>query len=186
MNIYIKVFLLLLIILFIANLYVYYYYDQLLIVNNLYTKNDISKILKEISNLKLEEIKQSKKFILIDYDSIIYKIIYNKNLKKYIKNKLNKEIIFPKYPIEYRIYKNSNGMDWHKDKSLFNEKYLECILTLDNTSNSYFRFIKHSKKYKYYQKPGNLIMLYPLDIEHKIDKIFVGDKKILKFIINYK
>ena len=65
------------------------------------------------------------------------------------------------------------------------ENYLECILLLKNNSNSYFKFKKNNKKYRYYQKKGDLILLYPLDIEHKIDPIFNGKKHILKFIINF-
>ena len=181
-----KLIILVLIIILLLNFIVENFFDQIFIIKKFYSNKDIMNILNEVNNIDLKNIENSKSYKMINKDSKIYDIIYSDKLKKLIKCKFNKEIIFPKHLIEYRIYENSNGMDWHRDKSLFKENYLECILLLNNDSNSYFKFKKYNKKYKYYQKKGDLIMVYPLDIEHKIDPITKGSKKILKFIINFK
>lgn len=180
-----KLVILFFIIILILNFIIENFFNQIYIIKRFYSNKEIENILNEVKNFELRNIKNEKSYKMINKESKIYDIIYSDKLKKLIKIKFNKEIAIPKHLIEYRIYENSDGMDWHRDKSLFKENYLECILLLKNNSNSYFKFKKNNKKYRYYQKKGDLILLYPLDIEHKIDPIFNGKKHILKFIINF-
>ena len=74
-------------------------------------------------------------------------------------------------------------MGWHQDLKVLSNKSLECILVLENYSDSHFQYIKNFQYHTYYQKPGSLIMLYPNDIIHKINPIKKGYKTLLKFII---
>jgi hypothetical protein len=164
-------------------------YYFLTLNNEIYILEDIFDIeyIEKIVN-PIHLIEYNDKFYSIlkkeDYQEL-YKIIYENNkLKKYIKEKFNKELNYPSYPIEYRLYKKGcKGMNWHQDKSILNKKYLECILVLHNDSNSHFTYYKNYKIHKYYQKMGSFILLYPCDIIHSIEPFEYGSKKILKFII---
>jgi hypothetical protein len=167
----------------------------IIIENNFLNNNDYNTLLLLLNNIDINNINNiflennEKKYILLDRNNInydkIYKIIYNDKLKKIIKDKFNFDLIYPTYDIEYRIYKiNKNSMGWHKDLSILNSKYLECIYVIENNTNSFFKWFKNVKFNEYYQKSNDLIIIKPNDLIHNIDPILYGNKKILKFIIN--
>jgi hypothetical protein len=128
--------------------------NNIFIEDNLFDINIIENI-KNITNcLELKYFINSdiynnlydKDYIILEKDDYneLYKMIYeNDKLKKYIKENFNKELNYPSYPIEYRLYKTGyKGMYWHQDKEILNKKYLECILVLHNDSNSHFTPLK--------------------------------------------
>ncbi len=184
--------LILFIILIIIVYYLYFLENYIYIKSNLLEEVDIRELNKELKNIQEdnnEEFKHEdyKKYLLLDSTKHkkIYDIIYkNEFLKNKIKKDFNIELQYPKYPIEYRIYKDDIELiPWHQDKKLMNN-YLECIYIIKNNSDSYFQYIKNFKINKYYQKENDLIIVKPNDLIHNITKINEGEKTILKFIIN--
>jgi hypothetical protein len=188
--------LIILIILFIILLiivyYLYFLENYIYIKSNLLEEDDIRKLNKELKNIQENNSKyfkdeDYKRYLLLDSTKHkkIYDIIYkNEFLKNKIKKDFNIELKYPKYPIEYRIYKdNIDLIPWHQDKKLMNN-YLECIYIVKNNSDSYFQYIKNFKINKYIQNENDLIIVKPNDIIHNITKINDGEKIILKFIIN--
>lgn len=171
--------------------YLYFLENYIYIKNNFLIESDIHKLKNELKKIqKNNDFKDEdhKKYILLDSikHKVIYDIIYeNIFLKNKMKKEYNIDLQYPKYPIEYRIYKNNVELiPWHQDKKLM-DNYLECIYIIKNSSDSYFQYIKNLMLNKYYQKDNDLIIVKPRDIIHNITEIHKGDKTILKFIINY-
>lgn len=181
----------LLVILFVIILILVYYLfileNYICIKNNLLKEDEIMKINNTLKNIQNYNDEEYKKYTLLDFNKYknIYDIIYkNDFLKNKIKKEFNVNLKYPNYPIEYRIYKkNTDLLPWHQDKKLMNN-YLECIYILENSSNSYFQYLKNLKIHKYYQNTNDLIIVKPRDIIHNITPFDKGDKIILKFIIN--
>lgn len=167
--------------------YLFFLENYIYIENNFLENEDLKKIKNVLNNIKKLNENKYKKFIKLDKEKYkqIYDIIYkNDKLKKIIKKEFNKEFRYPKYPIEYRIYKEQiELLPWHQDKKLMNN-YLECIYIIENTSDSKFQYLKKLKIHDYVQKNNDLIIVKPKDIIHRITEINNGNKIILKFIIN--
>lgn len=167
--------------------YLFILENYICIKNKFLTQNEIEEINKLLKNIQNYKELDYKKYTLLDFKKykFIYDIIYkNDFLKKKIKKEFNINLKYPNYPIEYRIYKkNTELLPWHQDKKLMNN-YLECIYIIENSSDSYFQYLKNIKIHKYYQKNNDLIIVKPRDIIHNITPFHKGEKIILKFIIN--
>ena len=87
----------------------------------------------------------------------------------------------PSFPIEYRKYsKGSKGMQMHKDMNLFdNNNYYEAVLTIENTSDSLF---KYDKK-EIFVPPNTLVLVKPNTVIHGVYPITKGYRTILKFVV---
>lgn len=172
------------------------YKNKLFKYSNFFRKNDFDKIKSYCQNLKLKYNKRNslRKTICLNISSHhnLYNLIYNNEkfinlIKKISKDKKIKK--YPSYPIEYRIYPTHyNGMEWHKDKSLFSKNALEIILTLSNTSDSKFLWKTDELYPKINEiKPleNTLVILEQNSILHKVTPLNFGTRTILKFIVEY-
>ena len=139
------------------------------------------------NNLKVDNRCKTRKTYFCDpiKDKYLYNLIYSKEFLNFIKKSCNLSYCsYSDFPIEYRKYETgSNGMTWHKDLSLFNKSYYECVLTINNTSNSRFLFKFNNKIYTIIPKNNLLVLVKPDTIEHKVTKLDYGDRYFLKFII---
>lgn len=120
----------------------------------------------------------------------LYQQIYkNKTFIDFINKIKNKNHIFkstPSFPIEYRKYfKGSNGMEWHKDTSLFIPDGFEIVLTLTNNSDSMFQYIENNRLHTIYPKPNTLVIVRPNSVPHRVTKITSGERTFLKFVIEF-
>lgn len=85
--------------------------------------------------------------------------------------------------IEYRVYPKGAHMDWHRDMNLgFISPQYECILTLENTSDSIFQYKKDGKIHSITPAPNTLIIVRGNGIEHRVTPVTKGQRSILKFI----
>ena len=90
------------------------------------------------------------------------------------------------FPIEYRRYDSSSkGMAWHQDKPIFNGVYYECVLTLDNTSDSVFEYIQNNKVQRIKTKANTLICVTPNSIQHRVTPCKKGKRDIIKFVATF-
>jgi hypothetical protein len=96
---------------------------------------------------------------------------------KYFKNAENP----PSFPIEYRKYsKGSKGMQMHKDMNLFdNHNYYEAVLTIENTSNSLFKYDNKEMSVP----PNTLVLVKPNTVIHGVTPVTQGYRTILKFVV---
>ncbi len=89
--------------------------------------------------------------------------------------------------IHPRLYKQNDWMDWHVDYDHlpFNESdefEYECILVLQNTSDSVTKFKKEeSKEEEYASKDGDLLIVCRHGISHCVTPITTGERYTLKF-----
>jgi hypothetical protein len=178
--------------------------NDLIIFNNFYNIDTFNKIKNYCDPLRFKEDSRisSRKTLCLSQNKhkSLYDLIYNQQLINYIKNLTNKNLITPTFPIEYRIYpENSSGMRMHKDIALYDGIYYECVLTLENKSDSDFIYKDNNndnnnnnnndnnnndlKSMK--TKANTLVLVTPNSILHGVTKLNYGYRKILKFIVMF-
>ena len=164
------------------------------IIHNFFSKEDFNKIQNYCSTLNLKNDSRNKNRLTLCLDfkkhNNLYKKIYKNNtLLNFINKIKDKNHIIksnPSFPIEYRKYfKGSNGMEWHKDTSLFDPDGFEIVLTLTNSSDSFFQYIENNKLYTIYPKPNTLVIVKPKTIYHRVTKINNGERTFLKFVVEF-
>jgi hypothetical protein len=163
---------------------------DLYIISNFYCLDSFKSINKYCKNLKYKDDYRitSRKTICLKYKDhpILYNLIYNKKLKKFIKYISNKDLKIPSFPIEYRIYpKKSIGMKMHKDIALYENTYYECVLTLVNKSNSKFKYICNNNTKILNSLPNTLMLVTPKTITHGVSATDDGYRTILKFVVTF-
>jgi len=142
-----------------------YQNDDLVLVHPFFPKKQFSDIAKYCKTLdsKLEDDSRvkSRKTYMCDAktDASLYYMIYSSHLFQQMRKILKKETIFAsEFPIEYRKYETgSEGMPWHQDKPLYNQPYYECVLTLENNSDSIFEFNVDDTIHSVEPKPNSLV-----------------------------
>ena len=185
----------LLLIIFIILRYSTNYDNDIFILDNFYSKEEIIGIKNYIKNTK-EKVTYDKRHP--ERKTYMYKqcnkkfsgltsLLHTGKLKYLLENSLNKKYKINYFPIEYRIYDSkSKGMSWHVDKDIFNGKYYECVLTLSNTTESLFEYIDmYGKLQKLTPKPNTLVCVTPNSIEHRVTPSIIGEREILKFVITF-
>ena len=170
---------------------------ELIIIRNIYSDENFKKILK-ITNKVDDELKSDnrcyyeRKTYMFKKDNINFKkirnIIYSSRLISILENMIKKKNKSTKFPFEYRLYdKDSQGMVWHRDKPIFDGDYYECVLTLNNKSNSKFRFIDKKGKSKFIRTtPNSLICVLPKTILHSVSPTEYGERRIIKFVVKFE
>jgi len=196
MDAWIKITCLLFILLF-AILYIYfkktllsYQDDDLVLIHPFFPKkqfSDIAKYCKTLdSKLENDSRVKSRKTYMCDAktDASLYYMIYSSHLFQQMRKILKKDTIFAsEFPIEYRKYETgSEGMPWHQDKPLYNQPYYECVLTLENNSDSIFEFNVDDTIHSVEPKPNSLVLVKPSSIYHRVSPLEKGERTILKFI----
>lgn len=130
--------------------------NNIWIINDFFSRNEFEAIQNYCSKLKLKDDPRDDNRLSLCLDSNVHNKLYQqiyKN-KKFIEiiNKIkneNHQILksIPNYPIEYRKYfEGSNGMQWHKDISLFKPDGFEIALTLTNNSDSRFEYVDQNHR----------------------------------------
>jgi hypothetical protein len=144
------------------------------ILYNFFSENDFKKISKICKNIPLRKDKRlnSRLVGVVDHTSKVHSIVY-----KYFENAHNP----PLFPMEYRKYfTGSKGMEWHKDLVMFdNGNYYEAVLTLHNSSDSYFEY----ENTRVWTPPNSLILVKPDTVLHKVSPVTKGERTIIKFLI---
>jgi hypothetical protein len=169
-------------------------YDSLWIRENFFSKKEFEDIVKYCHPLKLKNDPRSSNRNSLCLNPNKHKTIYdyiyqNKKFRKLIdsiKNDNLKPKYDPSYPIEYRKYfTGSDGMGWHIDTSLFDPDCFEIVLTLTNTSDSKFEWKDNGKTNSLEPNPNTLVVVRPQSVPHSVTPINVGERTILKFIIEF-
>lgn len=165
------------------------------IINNFFSQNEFASIQNYCSKLNLKndprDDYRSSLCLDLNVHNQLYQQIY-KN-KKFIEliNKIKNEnhhILksIPSFPIEYRKYfEGSNGMQWHKDISLFKPDGFEIVLTLTNNSDSRFQYIENNRLHTIHPHPNTLVIIRPNSIVHSVSKCNYGERTLLKFVIEF-
>ena len=90
------------------------------------------------------------------------------------------------YPIELRNYPIGSSMNWHQDDLLTQPPQLECIFTLENTSDSFTEW-RHSDgtTESIWTLPNSLLIMLagPLGPIHRVTTVRRGERSILKFAL---
>ena len=126
--------------------------------------------------------KNNENFIKLEH------LLHSSSLIEILENSIKNTYTNTFFPFEYRIYDDkSKGMEWHRDLSIFDGVYYECVLTLNNTTNSKFRFIDKKNNSKYIRTvPNSLICVLPNTILHSVSPTEYGERGIIKFVIKFK
>ena len=169
---------------------------ELIIIDNIYSDENFKKILEitQETDKKLQldnRCCERRTYMFKKNNSnfrTLKKLIHSSKLIKILEKNIKKKEKYTNFPYEYRLYdKDSQGMRWHVDKPIFDGDYYECVLTLNNTSNSKFRFINKRGKKKFIKtRPNTLICVLPKTIKHSVSPTEYGERRIIKFVIKFK
>jgi len=167
---------------------------NLWIFENFFNQNDFNNIKNFTDKFSLYNDPRSKERLSSCVDINKYKQFYdliykNKKFIKTIKDIKNKDLDFkeyPSFPIEFRKYfTGSKGMNWHIDTSLFQPDAFEVVLTLDNSSDSKFEWMENGMLNSFIPKQNDLVIVRPQSIQHRVTPITVGERSILKFVVEF-
>lgn len=170
---------------------------EIIILNNFYDSETFNKI-KNISRkdiikkVKVDNRLKSRKTFMFKKDNESFpklkNLLYDRKFLNNLETKIDKKVIDNNFPIEYRIYdKDSYGMNWHSDLSIFDGPYYECVLTLSNSSNSKFKYKNKKGEIKIINtKPNTLVCVLPNSIIHSVTPTEYGERDIIKFVINFE
>ena len=167
--------------------------NSLWIYENFYSISIFNKIKSYLSKLEFKNDNRvsSRKTLCLPYKKhkLLYDIIYNnKKLSNFVKKYNNKKYkLKPSFPIEYRIYPTgSKGMNMHSDLEMFDPNCLEVVLTIENNSDSKFKWKSNNKLNKIKPKENTLVIVEPNGIVHGVSPVNNGFRTILKFIIEFE
>lgn len=112
------------------------------------------------------------------------------NDAKYISivNNVSKFNVHPTFdpPMEYRVYPKGAGMKWHTDVVLFDKPQLECVFTIDNSSDSVTQYKdRYGIVHSLWTQPNSLMLLLADDVEHHVTSVESGQRSILKYVYTY-
>ena len=164
---------------------------QYKIISNFVSSSDILKIKEKINNIQ-----RNVDWFKMTNDSSLKvsrsqtRPLYKRNsihseLFKIIESSLeiiNLKLIFDQ--ISPRKYEIGDFMEWHSDYSSYpisNTLEYECILVLENTSDSITQFKVEDRIEDYVSKEGDLLILCRQGIEHQVTKVTKGNRLTLKF-----
>jgi len=123
-------------------------------------------------------------YVISENDPII-KIICNSELIESVRKITNNPRLKPclQIPIEYRKYVIGSYMDWHKDTQMLpNQLQYECVITLENTSDSNTLLEYNSGIKTLTTNPNSLLVVRANGISHKVTQLQSGFRTIFKLV----
>ena len=153
--------------------------------------NDIMDIIDKTSGeLKYDERHSQRKTYMYknnnQYFTTLSYLLNTQSLRDTLERVQSKSSRPNEFPIEYRRYDSSSkGMGWHQDKPIFNGVYYECVLTLDNTSDSIFEYIQDNEVKRLATRPNTLVCVTPDSIQHRVTPCRKGKRDIIKFVATF-
>ena len=167
--------------------------ENIWIEDNFFNKDKFELILEEsmklIDNLNSDQRVSERQTLCLNPKKYtkLYDMIYDDpKFREYIGNISSLKMKSrPTYPIEIRKYPTgSKGMQWHKDLSLFSPDCYEVVLTLENTSDSKFKYDFINRK-SLLTKANTLTIVKPNGVLHKVTPVNYGQRVILKFVVEF-
>mmetsp|Transcript_17801 Transcript_17801/g.52943 ORF Transcript_17801/g.52943 Transcript_17801/m.52943 type:complete len:229 (-) Transcript_17801:22-708(-) len=88
------------------------------------------------------------------------------------------------FPVELRRYPRGASMGWHKDEALYEEPQLECVLTLENSSDSETRWERADGAVaSMWLPPNSLLVVRAEGASHGVTPVRSGDRLIAKYVL---
>lgn len=151
-----------------------------LYIQNFLSPGDYQSVLEEVHpmTLSLDPNVPSRKICQIPLSSTTHRIFTSRQVCDWFCKVFHKHVSLS-IPIEYRQYPcGSEGIPWHKDTPY--GQYLECVFTLENTSDSETMYSSTFKTYSVWTTPNSLIIVRPNDVWHTVTPVSKGERTILK------
>jgi hypothetical protein len=94
----------------------------------------------------------------------------------------------PATPVEYRVYGVGDWMGWHRDGVLphmpVGDPQYECVLTLNNTSDSMFEWVDDAGRVCGLKTvPNMLVVVRGGGVKHRVTRVTRGQRGTLKFVL---
>ena len=146
-------------------------------------------LLLECNKLSLfnekNDIAPGRQRVFVTKDSDISKIINSKRMNKIVRDLVGNKVQSASelIPIEVRKYPLGSHMKWHRDELMHDSRQYECVLTIDNISDSITEYIDlfgviHSIK----TEPNSLMITRADGALHHVTPISYGSRTIIKFV----
>lgn len=164
--------------------------DGIMYEENVLSKEDMQFLqsefsdLKRSSNFKMEEASgtYNRSSVKMNTDTRTYSVMSSgKILNKIRELTGDSSVILGDYPIEMRIYGIGGTMDWHSDTILYAPAQWECVLTLDNNTDSSTEVITYrDESHTIETKPGSILLVRAGGLYHRVHPSTRGERVIIK------
>lgn len=147
--------------------------------------NDLCK--KYQNNMVLDPKANGRLMYVFPIQDEIYSLVYNPRFIQKVRSLSGNQRLIPclDIPIEYRIYQAGSYMNWHKDVQMLpNQLQYECVVTLENTSDSktmfkdWFGLLSREIS----TEPNSLVIVRAKGVEHCVTETTQGKRSILKIV----
>ena len=182
-------------ILFLLTLYIFYKYILSLTFSiyekNIYDAPTFNQIKSICDNIPREQMHPDNKatgrlmYTFPTTDTNFYSLVYNQNFIKKVRDLTGNQSLIPclQVPVEYRKYTIGSYMDWHRDTQMLPDQLqYECVITLENTSDSLTILDKLIYKQNISSEPNSLTIVCAKGINHKVTPTSQGERTILKVV----
>lgn len=90
-------------------------------------------------------------------------------------------VVLGDFPVEMRTYGVGGTMDWHSDTILYAPAQWECVLTLDNDTDSATDIVTYRDElYTIETKPGSILLVRAGGLYHRVKPSSHGERVIVK------
>lgn len=161
------------------------YYEE-----NVITNEDIQALhseflqLKESSMFKLEQTSgtHNRFSVKMDPTTKTHSIMSSRPILDKIR-RLTKDdtIVLGNFPVEMRTYDIGGTMDWHSDTILYAPAQWECVLTLQNNTDSTTDVITYNDEvHTIKTRPGSILLVRAGGLYHRVNPSTHGERVIVK------
>jgi hypothetical protein len=164
--------------------------DGIIYEENVLSKEDMQFLqsefsdLKRNSNFKMEEASgtYNRSSVKINTDTKTYSVMSSdKVLDKIRKLTGDSAVVLGDYPVEMRIYGIGGTMDWHSDTILYAPAQWECVLTLNNDTDSATDIVTYRDElYTIETRPGSILLVRAGGLYHRVKPSSHGERVIIK------
>lgn len=151
-------------------------------------REELTAIAAELSRIKLDKettssVARKRIGAVLPSDSETVQILQSGSLSQLIQNVCGSDYELSRnVPVEVRVYEMAgSGMEWHVDDILYDPPQLECVLTVENTSDCTTQWWKNKHEMEQVStNPNSVILLEAGRAKHSVSSLKHGRRVIVK------
>jgi len=138
------------------------------------------------SNMVVDPKASGRLMHILPVQDPIYSVLFQPDFIEKIRKLCGNSRLVPclEIPIEYRKYLLGSNMKWHRDTQMLPTLQYECVITLENTSDSKTIAKNWCGLFtrKLTTEPNSILIVRAKGVEHCVTTTTVGSRTILKFV----
>ncbi|KAJ8602372.1 hypothetical protein CTAYLR_004215 [Chrysophaeum taylorii] len=116
-------------------------------------------------------------------ESDIARILCSEHVCDSLRDISDRLVVASDFPIELRRYPRNARMKWHCDQALYEQPQLECVYTVENTSDSRTEWERRDGAIvSQSMRPNSLLVVLAEGPKHRVTPVTRGERVIAKFV----